>query len=246
MSLQPRPVSGALLLLLAVLLTGCATTPPTPQPDAYDPAEPANRRVFAFNEQLDRFIAKPLADAYVFITPRFVRRGVTNFFDNASYPGTVLNSALQGKWGQSGRDTGRFIINSTLGVFGLFDVATPLGLEENNEDFGQTLGVWGTPEGAYIMLPGLGPTTSRDIHRIPVGAATNLVSYLGSWILVGPLYVLDVINMRANMQQAARFRDEAALDSYTFTRSAYRQHRNNLIFDGDVPEVDLFDELEDW
>lgn len=235
-----------ILLATAFLLAGCAATPPTPEQSAYDPIEPMNRRVFEVNEQLDRYVAKPLADAYVFITPRFVRRGVTNFFDNASYPGTVLNSALQGKWRQSGRDTGRFLINSTIGVLGLFDVASRLGLEENDEDFGQTLAAWGTPEGTYIVLPVAGPTTSRDIHNIPVGAATSVITYLGGWTVVLPLYALDMINLRANLDQAARFRSEAALDEYVFTRSAYRQHRNHLIFDGDVPSYDPFDDLEDW
>ncbi|MEX0732104.1 MAG: VacJ family lipoprotein [Aquisalimonadaceae bacterium] len=235
-----------LVVLAAILLTGCATTPPTPQQSAYDPIEPANRRVHGFNAQLDRFVAKPLADAYAFVTPRVVRRSVTNFFDNASYPGTILNAALQGKWRQSGRDTGRFLVNTTIGVFGLFDPATPLGLEENDEDFGQTLAVWGAPEGMYIVLPAAGSTTSRDIHSYPLGAVTNVVTYLGGWSVVLPLYALDLINLRANLEQASRFRSEAALDDYSFTRSAYRQYRDSLIFDGDVPEDDPFDDLEDW
>lgn len=139
----------------------------------------------------------------------------------------------------------RFTLNSTIGLLGLFDVATPLGFERHVEDFGQTLAVWGTPEGTYIVLPVMGPSTTRDIHDYPVSAATNVVTYLGGWAVVGPLYALDLINTRANLDQAARFRSEAALDEYVFTRSAYRQYRNNLIFDGDVPERDLFDDLDD-
>ncbi|MCC5858389.1 MAG: VacJ family lipoprotein [Ectothiorhodospiraceae bacterium] len=236
-------------LLLALLLGGCAGTPPMPDEQVHDPLENVNRRIYAFNEQLDRYIAKPAADAYVFVTPRFARRGVTNFFDNARYPGTVVNGALQGKWGQAGRDSGRFLLNSTIGLLGLFDVATPLGLEQHNEDFGQTLAVWGTPEGTYLVLPVMGPSTTRDVHDYPVGMATNVVTYLGGWALIGPLYALDLVNLRANLDQAARFRSEAALDEYVFTRSAYRQYRNNLIFDGEVPERDLFDDLDedfDW
>ncbi len=240
-----NPYRLSLSLLFALTLAGCAGTPPMPDDQVHDPLEETNRRIYAFNEQLDRYIAKPVADAYVFVTPRFARRGVTNFFSNAKYPGTMINAALQGKWSQAGRDSGRFLLNSTVGLLGLFDVATPLGLERNNEDFGQTLAVWGTPEGTYLMLPVMGPSTTRDVHDYPVGAATNVVTYLGSWALVGPLYALDLINLRANLDQAARFRSEAALDEYVFTRSAYRQYRNNLIFDGDAPERDLFDDLDD-
>ncbi|MCC5809531.1 MAG: VacJ family lipoprotein [Ectothiorhodospiraceae bacterium] len=236
----------ACLLIGALFITSaCASTPPMPDRDVDDPWEVTNRRVYNVNEQLDRYIARPVADAYVFVTPRFARRGVTNFFSNARYPGTMLNSALQGKWRQTGRDTVRFTLNSTLGLLGLFDVATPLGFERNNEDFGQTLAVWGTPEGSYIVLPVMGPSTTRDIHDYPVSAATNVVTYLGGWAVAGPLYALDLINTRANLDQAARFRSEAALDEYVFTRSAYRQYRNNLIFDGEVPERDPFDDLDD-
>lgn len=233
-----------LLALVLPAVTACASSPPPPEPEAWDPVEPANRRVYGFNEQLDRFVAKPLADAYVFVTPRFARRGVTNFFDNLGEPANALNNTFQGKPGQGARDTGRFLINTTIGVVGLFDVATPLGLESSNEDFGQTLATWGSPEGMYLMLPALGPTTTRDIHDLPVSMATNPLTYAGAAIAF-PLFALDMVNTRANLDQAARFRSEAALDEYTFTRSAYRQHRNNLIWDGDPPEEDFFNDLDE-
>lgn len=235
-----------LLALVALLLAGCASTPPEPEPEAYDPLEPMNRRIYAFNQQLDRFVAKPLADGYVRVTPEFVRTGVTNFFHNVRYPGTIVNSALQGKWSQSGRDTGRFLINSTIGVLGLFDVARHVGLERNQEDFGKTLAGWGTPEGAHLEVPILGPSNTRDVHDIPVSTATNVVTYLGAWTIVLPLYALEAINTRARLDAAARFRSEAALDEYVFTRSAYRRYRNNVIFEGEPPEFDPFDALEDW
>lgn len=231
-------------LALLPLVTACATSPPPPEPDAYDPAESVNRGVYTFNEQLDTYIAKPLADAYVFVTPRFARRGVTNFFNNLGEPGNALNNTLQGKPGAGARDTGRFLINSTVGVVGLFDVASAIGLEESNEDFGQTLAVWGAPEGMYLMLPAYGPSTTRDVHDIPASIATSPLTYVG-WTVALPLYALDLVNTRARLDQADRFRSEAALDEYDFTRSAYRQHRNSLIWDGDPPERDLLDDLED-
>ena len=240
-----RWLRAGLLALLLPAMTACAGNPPPPEPEAWDPIEPVNRQVYVFNEQLDRFVAKPLADAYVFVTPRFARRGVTNFFDNMGVPGNALNHTLQGNPGDGARDTGRFLINSTLGLVGLFDVATPLGLEAtSNEDFGQTLAVWGAPEGMYLMLPAYGPNNTRDIHDLPVSLATNPVTYIG-WTVALPLYALDLVNTRARLDQAARFRSEAALDEYDFTRSAYSQYRNNLIWDGDPPEQDFFDDLDD-
>lgn len=231
--------------LLATLVTACATAgPPPPEPDAWDPAEPANRSVYTFNDQLDRFVAKPLADAYVFVTPRFARQGVTNFFANLGEPGNVLNSTLQGKPGDGARSTGRFLINSTVGLFGLIDIASRVGLEAQDEDFGQTLAVWGAPEGMYLILPGLGPNTTRDVTDLPVSLATHPVTYLTASVAL-PLYALNLINTRAELDQADRLRSEAALDEYDFTRSAYRQYRNNLIWDGEPPQPDYFDELDD-
>lgn len=233
------------LLVLPALLGGCAATPPDPELDAYDPAEPVNRKVYTFNEQLDRFVAKPLADAYVFVTPRIARQGIGNFFSNLGEPGNAVNSTLQGKPGEGGRDLGRFAINSTIGVLGLFDVATPLGIEGHQEDFGQTLAVWGTPEGAYLMLPVYGPSNTRDVNDLPVALATNPLTYATA-VVAFPLYALNLVDTRAQLDQAARFRSEAALDEYDFTRSAYRQYRDNLIWDGDPPEADFFDEMDDW
>ncbi len=236
----------ALFCALLLPLSGCASAPPAPDPEVYDPFEETNRRIYAFNEVLDAYIAKPAADAYVAVTPGFFRTGVTNFFRNAAYPGVILNSTLQGLWDETVEGSVRFLINSTVGLLGLFDIATPMGLEAKRRDFGQTLAGWGAPEGTYLVLPGLGPSNTRDVNNIPVAAATSVVTYLG-WSVAAPLYALDLVNTRANLDQAARFRSEAALDEYVFTRSAYRQFRANLIFEGEIPEpdVDPFDEL-DW
>ena len=232
-------------LLLALLLGGCASTPTEDDGTqaSSDPWEGVNRQVFAFNETLDAWVAKPLADAYIFVTPGFARDGVTNFFDNLGEPANALNNTLQGKPGAGLQDTGRFLINSTVGIVGLVDVATPMGLESSNEDFGQTLAVWGTPEGMYLMLPAMGPSTTRDVVDYPVAFATNPITYVAAPVAV-PLYVLDLVNTRANLEAASRFRNQAALDPYTFTRSGYRQYRNGLIWDGDPPQADFFDELD--
>lgn len=243
-------VTTALRLLLAAMLltmlTACASTPPTPNEEVYDPLEPMNRSIYGFNQRLDRFVAAPLARGYVRVTPEFMRDGVTNFFRNARYPGTIVNGVFQGKWGQSGRDSGRFLINTTVGVLGLFDVARHVGLERNEEDFGKTLAGWGVAEGAHLEIPALGPSNTRDVHDIPVSTATNVITYLGGWTVVLPFYVLEAVNTRARLDTAARFRSEAALDEYVFTRGAYRSYRNNVIFEGSPPEVDPFDELEGW
>lgn len=232
-----------------LLLGGCAGVPPTPERTIQDPFETRNRHSYDFNEALDRNVAKPLADAYVAVTPRFVRRGVTNFFENAAEPGYVVNSVLQGRWRSAGRGSTRFLINTTLGLLGLFDVAEAMNIEAEYRDFGQTLAGWGVTEGNYLVLPLYGPSTTRDVSDIPVAMVSNPVSWL-QWSLAGPLYALNIINLRANLDEASRFRDEAALDPYLFTRSAYRQYRNDLIFEGNPPVDSLYDDWDeldlDW
>ena len=154
------------LALVALSFAGCATLPG--KPDPRDPFERFNRSSFAFNDALDRAVAKPVAKAYKKVTPRVVRTGVSNFVSNLGTITTVVNDVLQGKMKQAGHDSGRFLLNSTLGLGGLFDPASAAGLERNNEDFGQTLGKWGVKSGPYLMLPLLGPSTVRDtVARLP-------------------------------------------------------------------------------
>lgn len=226
------------------LLIGCAGTPPAPPPEANDPFEETNRQIYRFNDGLDRYVAAPTARVYMAVTPDVARTGVTNFFSNVTYPGVVLNSALQGRWQEVGQGVTRIIINSTWGVFGLIDVATPLGLEARNRDFGQTVAGWGKTEGTYLMLPVLGPSTTRDVQDVPVSLVSNPLTWAG-WTVAAPLTVLNLVNLRANLDRAARFRSDTAIDEYAFTRSAYRQFRNTVIFDGAPPETDPFDEI-DW
>ena len=223
-------------------VTGCASTEPAtigadvaaPVVSPVDPYEGFNRSMYGFNMGLDKMILKPVADGYKFITPDFMQTGVTNFFNNLKGINVVLNDILQGKFEQSASDLGRFTTNSTIGLLGLFDVATPLGLSQNVEDFGQTLAVWGVDQGPYLVLPVLGPTTLRDGGGIVVDKAANPGTYFpGTGVLEG-------INERANAESALNFIDEAALDPYVFTRESFLQYRNNLINDGKT-DVDSFD-----
>jgi len=226
----------ALLFSGVLAITGCAsTTEPAinsaeiseaPEVSPVDPYEGFNRSMYGFNMGLDRYLLKPVADGYRFVTPDFMQTGVTNFFNNLKGINVVLNDLLQGKFEQGASDWGRFLANSTIGLLGLFDVATDMGLEANVEDFGQTLAVWGVGQGPYLVLPVLGPTTVRDGGAIIVDRAANPGTYVpGTGVLEG-------INDRANAEGALNFIDEAALDPYVFTRESFLQYRNNLINDG--------------
>lgn len=226
-------------------VAGCATAPHgTHDPD---PIEPVNRLMAHVTDAADFILIGPLADAYVSVVPTPVRQGVDNFFNNAAYLNVVLNDLLQGKGGQGVQDGARFAVNTTVGILGIFDPASLLGLEEHDEDLGQTLGVWGAGEGAYLFVPILGPDSLRDVTDIPVSYLTNLISYADSSVSV-PLTILRGINKRANVASAINMRDQAALDPYAFTREAYRQNREFLIYDGNPPStgdsVDLEDDLD--
>jgi phospholipid-binding lipoprotein MlaA len=228
------------LALAAGLLAGCATDGGG---EGDDPLEPANRRFHSFNNAFDDLILRPLAETYVSITTDWMREGVTNFFDNVAYPNVILNDFLQGKIEQGFEDTMRLIFNSTFGLGGLVDFVGPIGLPAHDEDFGQTLAVWGIEEIAYLELPLLGPNSVRDVPDVPVSTAMNLMQFVNSDLIAWPLFALNVINSRANLSSAIALRDRSALDPYVFTREAYRQRREFLIYDGEPPE-EAFDKLE--
>lgn len=194
-----------------------------------DPYEGFNRAMFGFNNNLDDYLAKPISDAYLWVTPRFVKTGVSNFFSNLKEINVVLNDHMQGKFEQGTEDTGRFLTNSTFGLLGFFDVASELGLQKHEEDFGQTLAVWGVPQGAYLVLPILGPTTTRGLPGGVVDAAANPSFYVGM-----PVQLVSMLNTRANAEGALKFINEAAIDPYVFTREAYLQNQQHLITDGKV------------
>lgn len=205
-----------------------------------DPFEGVNRKVFAFNGVVDDYLAAPISDAYLWVTPQFVQTGIGNFFSNLKDINVVLNDIMQGKLNQGAEDSGRFAINSTIGLLGLFDVATELGFEKHEEDFAQTLAVWGVPQGPYLVLPVLGPITTRGVPGSVFDAAANPATYVGF-----PVQVLQMLNARANAEGALNFIDEAALDPYIFTRESFLQHRKHLITDGNSEITDDVLDLED-
>ena len=229
------------LLAAATMFTfvGCASTS---APNA-DPWEGLNRGTFAVNEAIDKAVLTPVAKGYNAVTPTFFRSGVSNAFGNINDVGTGVNNLLQGKPGNALSDFGRVLVNSTLGILGLFDVASPMGLDKNNEDFGQTLGKWGVGSGPYVVLPLLGPSTVRDtIGRVP-DRYTSYSRYVEHVATRNSLQALDIIRIRAELLATTKTLDEAALDKYQFLRDAYLQRRLNQVYDGKVPQA-MRDKLE--
>ncbi len=251
--MKPSCPTTHLLLLLAVLFAGCATvpkedqsvTPPDEDASSIDPYENVNRRLYDFTETVDRNILAPVANTYIDYVPNPVRNSIGNFYDNLGYPNVILNSFLQGKMIQGVEDTLRFVFNTTIGLAGIFDVATPMGLKKHDEDFGQTLGVWGVDNTSYMYLPILGPSSNRDVLGLPVTIASNVLFIAGFVIgapITVPLGILGAIDTRARHAEDMHLRDQAALDPYLFTREAYWQQRQNLVFDG-KPPIQTYDDL---
>ncbi len=212
------------------------------EPAQRDPWEGFNRAVFRFNDSADRWVLKPVATSYRQITPIFMQNGISNFFGNLREVTNTFNSLLQWKWGQAGNDAGRFLVNSTVGVVGLFDVAQHMGLEPSDgEDFGQTLAVWGVPSGPYVVLPFMGPYTVRDVPGKVVDWYTNPLTYIEHDQTRYAFKFTDLVQTRAGLLQA-----ESLLqgDRYVLLRDAYLQRREYLINDGEL-EDDFGDDLED-
>jgi phospholipid-binding lipoprotein MlaA len=222
-----------LSVIWVVLLTGGCTAARNAS-NGNDPWEGLNRGMYRVNDSIDRFILYPVANAYASYTPALVRTSLNNFFENVVYPNVVLNDVLQGKFIQGVEDSGRFLVNSSLGIFGFFDLATPLGIPAHDEDLGQTFGVWGLGEGAYLVLPLLGPDSLRDIPDWAVRIFFTNLTFLApnSWSI--PLTALKIIDTRSRLPSPEEL-DKLALDPYIFTREAYRQRRNFLIYDGAPP-----------
>lgn len=223
------------LLTLVFTLGGCATTNGDPR----DPLEPLNRGVYRFNDTLDKAVTKPIAQGYRAILPKPVRTGVSNFFSNIDDVLVTANNLLQFKFHDAASDFARLLANTTFGIGGLFDVATSFGLEKHNEDFGQTLGYWGIGDGPFLMLPLLGPSNARDTVGSAVQIYADPVRHLDNVNVRNSLVGLRFVNTRANLLDAERVLDEAALDPYTFLRDAYLQQRRSLVHDGNPPRENL-------
>jgi phospholipid-binding lipoprotein MlaA len=253
MSMQKPTIHKPLLLsslVMSITLAGCASTATT-APDTNDPWAGWNRGAQTFNDNLDKAIIKPVAKGYQWITPEVVDEGITNFFSNINDIGVTLNSLLQFKFTQSGLDASRFLINTTAGVAGIFDVAKMIDLPKHNEDFGQTLGVWGIPSGSYLVLPFFGSSSPRDAVGLVGDALFNPLTYVSIFggaaataATVGSR-ALDVTNKRAQLMTTEKIIDEGAVDRYDFIKNSYKQNRDYLIYDGNPPEdtdPDLLDE----
>lgn len=241
--LAPRLVAAAMVVGLA---TGCATSRLAPTAEAWDPVEPVNRVMYKVNDFGDRYLLRPAASGYRRALPPAMRAGVRNVFSNLLYPVTVANDLLQGKFRQCGRDGARFLVNSTIGLAGLFDPATRIGLEEHDEDFDQTLSVWGAAEGPYLVIPLFGPRTLRhlagDSVDAPLTPFVNIADgdvavTLGAWVI----YQVD---NRSRLLDADQQVFES-FDPYVFVRDTYLQNRRYKALDGNVPEDDSYlDEAE--
>jgi phospholipid-binding lipoprotein MlaA len=226
-------------LLLALAVAGCASAPGrTTNKDSF---EGFNRGVYKFNDTIDRAALKPVAKGYRKVTPQFVRAGVGNVLSNLDYPGTFINQFLQGKILLGLKDTGRFLLNSTLGLGGIFDVATPLGLEKNDEDFGQTLAVWGVPSGPYLTLPLFGPSSVRDAPSRVFDWFTTPLQYADlPWEAVWAQRLISPIHTRSELLPLDPT-IQRAYDPYVFIRDAWVQQREFNIFDGNPPPETLED-----
>ncbi len=235
---------AALGVVFALSQSACVTLPPNSQRAPQDPWESWNRGVYKVNDALDRAIAKPVAQTYVRVVPSPIRTGVTNFFANLNTPTVMINDALQGKFLAAANDLGRFLLNSTLGLGGLLDPATPAGLAHNDEDFGQTLGHWGVHPGPFVELPILGPSDLRDAPAKLVDTYTNPRQYIRNEYVKYGLYLPSLIDTRAALLPL----DETlkhVYDPYAFVRDAYLQRRAYLVSDGKGTDETLVDPGED-
>ncbi|MEO7115198.1 MAG: VacJ family lipoprotein [Caldimonas sp.] len=202
-----------------------------------DPWEKWNRKVFNFNEDVDRTVLKPVATTYVDVVPQPVRRSIGNFFGNFADAWSAINNMLQGKFEAGFEDATRVGANTLFGLFGILDVASEMGLDRHNQDFGQTLGRYGVGAGAYVVLPVLGPSTVRDTAALPINRLASPPAFFTGTNTQVSLTALQIINTRAGLLGATRVIDEISLDKYTFVRDAYLQRRGSLVFDSDVPDA---------
>ncbi len=218
------------VILLSFALLGCATNG-----DPRDPLEPLNRGIYKFNDEVDKAVLKPVATGYKKAMPHPVQTAVGNFFSNLDDVLVLLNDLLQFKPDQSASDFSRLVWNSSVGIAGLIDVATPMDLPKHNEDFGQTLGYWGVGNGPYLVLPLLGPSTLRDTIGIVVDSHFDPVTQHKPVPERNSAIAIHTVDTRSRLLDAEGILDEAAIDRYVFLRDAYLQRRRGLVYDGNPP-----------
>jgi len=239
--------------LLAVLLLAAASasaadpaaSPGNDDPTVHDPWERTNRGIFSFNEGLDRWFLEPVATGWDFVMPDPVQSSLKRFFRNLGFPVVFVNDLLQGKPVAAAQDVGRFLLNSTAGVAGLFDAASEAGLPENDEDFGQTLGVWGVPPGPYLVLPLLGPSSPRDTGGLAVDSATLAYPLFLPWFVNLASTSVNVVNRRSLLLETIREERKSAFDFYVAVRNAYVQRRENQVNDNEAKPEESDEDLYD-
>jgi phospholipid-binding lipoprotein MlaA len=220
-------------LAASLLLVGCASAP-TANPK--DPWEPMNRSVASFNDKVDDNVLKPLAIGYRNVVPDLIQTGVRNVFNNFADMWSTVNNLLQLKPINTAESLGRVIVNTVFGIYGIFDVATYIKLERHPEDFGQTLGYWGVPNGPYLVLPLFGPSTLRDGASLPVDFAVSPTQLIADIPTRNEVFALRLISKRAELLKSGSMLEEASIDKYSFTRDAYLQYRRSQIYDGNPPD----------
>jgi phospholipid-binding lipoprotein MlaA len=232
--------STLVVLSAVVLVSGCATT--AQAPSRADPLEAFNRAMYAVHEPIDRVVVRPAVQAYVDIVPLFIRRPVANFFGNIEDLFSGINGVLQGKTEKASHDFGRVMANSLIGLGGLIDVASDVGIPRGEEDFGQTFGHWGFPQGPYVFVPLFGPTTVRDGAGWIVRAYTTPVNLVDNVPVRNTIWGVGYVDLRAQALETQSLVDKAALDPYTFIRRSYLQRREYLTYDGRPPSPKEDDE----
>jgi len=236
--IRSRGAAGRLLGWTSAAILGLSLLASVAWADDADPIEGFNRKMFWFNEKLDDYVLEPTARGWDYIAPAALQQSVSNFFANIRFPVVFVNNLLQGKPVPAATDLGRFLLNSTAGLAGFFDPAADLGWERHDEDFGQTLGVWGVPPGMFLMLPFLGPSSLRDGAGYIVDYPLAVYPIFLGFEYTVPARVIDTVNWRAGVLEAVKNAKEASVDYYVFMRDAYLQRRQVLIEDGvDAPEA---------
>ena len=227
---------GRLVCVAALLSLAACASSPTTTANPKDPWEPMNRRIASFNDVVDDNVLQPVSRTYRDNTPEVMQTGVRNFFNNLSDLWSAVNSGLQLKGRDAAESFMRVVVNSTVGIYGLIDVATPIGLERHREDFGQTLGYWGVPDGPYVVLPLFGPSTLRDTASLPADLNMDPVREHDKMAERNTAWALRTVQRRGDLLKATEMLGEASIDKYSFTRDAYLQFRRAQIYDGNPPE----------